>query len=116
MHKRLEEIKKHAPEYRQKHLQERLGVARKRKDKNTEKAIIRILKREHDKKKYGRLRVAMGKQCGLPAAQIAIPYETGPDPIFLEKGEIGEVAGSLLSEHFETSHHATLSSGNCLMI
>ena len=50
--KKLKEIKKHAPEYRQKHPQERLDIARKRKEENTEKSIIRILKREHNKKKY----------------------------------------------------------------
>ena len=53
--KTLKEIKKYAPEYRQKHLQNRLNVARRRKDEKTEKAIIRILKRDHDKKKSGRL-------------------------------------------------------------
>ena len=59
--RKTEEIKKHAPEYQQKHLQERLDVARKRKGEKTEEATIRILKRGHDKKKYGRLRVAIGK-------------------------------------------------------
>ena len=32
----------------------------------------------------------------------------------MEKSQIDEVAGSLLSEHFETSHHAPLSSGKLL--
>ena len=112
--KKLEEIKKHAHEYQQKHLQERLDVARKRKDENTEKAIIRMLKREHDKKKYGKLRVGMGKQHGFPDAQIADPCETGPNQIFLEKIQIDEVAGSLLSERFGRAHHATLSLGKLL--
>ena len=44
----------------------------------------------------------MGKQRGLPVTQIAVPCETGPDPIFLKKSQIGEVAGRLLSERFET--------------
>ena len=58
--KNLEEIKKCAPEYRQKYLQSRLDVARKRKDEKMEKAIIRILKQEYDNNKFGRLQVAMG--------------------------------------------------------
>ena len=60
---------------------------------------------------YGRIRVAMGKQRGLPAAQIAVPYEMGPDPIFSEKSQINDVAGTMLSEQFETAHHAPLSLG-----
>ena len=90
MHKKLKEIKEHAPGYRHKHLQERLDIARKRKNENTEKAIISILKREHDEKKYGRLRVAVGRQHGLPVAQIAVSYETGQDPIFLNKSQIDD--------------------------
>ena len=35
--KKLEEIKKHAPDYRQKYLQEKLDVTRKRKDEDTER-------------------------------------------------------------------------------
>ena len=80
--KKLKEIKKHAPEYRQKHLQSRLDVARKRKDEKTEKAIIHILKWEYDKKKFGRRRVIMGKQRGLPAAQITVPCKNGTGPVF----------------------------------
>ena len=107
--KKLKEIKKHAPVYQLKHLQDRLDVARKKKDELTEKEIIRILKRERDKKTYGRLRVAMGKQHGLSAAQIAVPCETGPDPIFLEKSQISDVAGTMLnSERFVMAHHAPL--------
>ena len=56
----------------------------------------------------------MGKQRGLPAAQIAVPCETGPEPIFSEKGQINDVAGSILSERFVTAHHAPLSSGQLL--
>ena len=89
-------------------------MARKKKDESTEKAIIRILKREHDKKTYGMLRVAMGKQRGLPAVQITVPCETGPDPIFLEKSQVNDVAGTMLSERFVTAHHAPLSSGQLL--
>ena len=53
--KKLEEYRKSAPELRVKHLQERLSVAKKRKDEDSEKAIIQILRREHDRKKYRRL-------------------------------------------------------------
>ena len=53
--KKLEEYRKSAPELRVKLLQERLSVAKKRKDEDSEKAIIQILRREHDRKKYRRL-------------------------------------------------------------
>ena len=66
--KKLEEIEKYAPEYRQKYLQNRVDVAWSRKNEKTEKAIACILKQGYDKKKFGRLRVAMGKQWGLPAS------------------------------------------------
>ena len=73
MHQKLEEIKRYDTEYRQKHLQGRLDKARLQKDERTKKAITCILKREYDRKTFGRLQVAMGKQHGLPAAQITVP-------------------------------------------
>ena len=56
----------------------------------------------------------MGKQKGLPAAQIAIPCENGPDPVFPENSQIAKVAGNMLSDRFETAHHAPISLGKLL--
>ena len=63
-------------------LQNRLDMACSTRDEKAEKAIVRILKREYDRKKFGRLQVAMGKQQVLPAAQITVSCEYGPDPVF----------------------------------
>ena len=103
--KKLEEIEKYAPEYRQKHIQSRLDKVESGKDENSGKAIICILKRERNRKKFGRLRFAM---------QIAVSCEYDPDPVFSDNSQIEEVVSDVLSERSEAAHYAPVNSGKLL--
>merc|ERR1712194_949468 len=69
----LEELRATAPYLRLRHLRDCLAKAKRRNDEKAVKAITRILKREHDRKKYGRLRGAFGKPRALPSMQIEVP-------------------------------------------
>ena len=111
---KLDDLKKAAPGLRQEHLRARLDEARKRDDKEAADAIVRILRRESIKKRTKRIRCAMGKRRGLPAAQIAVGCPTGPDAIFSSQEDIEEVAATHLSDRFKSAHSAPISSGKLL--
>ena len=69
----LEEVAASAPTLQQGHLRSKLDHARQRKDKEAEGRIIRILKKEYDTRRYGKLRSAFGKPKGNLTSRIAIP-------------------------------------------
>ena len=112
--KKLEDYRKSAPELRVKHLQERLSAAKKRNDEDSEKAIIQILRREHDRKKYRRLKVAFGKKRSNPASRVAVPCEFGPDAIFSTQEQVEEVCSEKLSERFSEANNCEIGTGQLL--
>ena len=103
-----------APKLRSEHLQNQLDKAKARKDEDAVKAITRILKREFDKKSYGRMHAAFGKTRTLPAAQIAEPCPTGPDPLFSNQDQVEDAATRHLTERFTQAHSAPINSGQLL--
>jgi hypothetical protein len=110
----LEDMKKRAPELRVKHLQERLDIARKRDDEESATAIVRILRREYDTKKYRRLRCAFGKPKGQPASQIGVHEDDGNDNVFTSQEDVEEVGADELSSRFRNAHSAPVNSGALL--
>ena len=100
----LEELRATAPYLRLQHLRGCLAKAKRRNDKKAVKAITRILKREHDIKKYGRLRGAFGKPRALPAMQIEVPNANGPNEIHSTKEAVESVRAEFLGTRFKTAH------------
>jgi hypothetical protein len=111
---KLQEYRDKAPQMRMEHLQNRLKIARDRNDETAEKAIIRILRREFDKKRYRRLKIAFGKRKALPASQVAVECTSGPDAIFSTKDQMEEVVADMLTDRFQDAHRCPIGEGQLL--
>jgi len=57
------------------------------------------------------MRAAFGKTRTLPAAQIAEPCPTGPDPLFSNQDQVEDAAARRLTELFTQAHSAPINSG-----
>ena len=68
----LVNLKDKAPFPRTAHLQDMLNKAQKQGDKNKEKALLIILRREYDRKQNGRLRSGFGKPVSNPFSCVLL--------------------------------------------
>ena len=60
------------------------------------------------------MRAAFGKTRTLPAAQIAEPCPTGPDPLFSNQDQVEDAGARRLTERFTQAHSAPINSGQLL--
>jgi len=60
------------------------------------------------------MRAAIGKTPTLPAAQIAEPCPTGPDPLFSNQDQVEDAGARRLTERFTQAHSAPITSGQLL--
>ena len=109
---KLKDLEKTAPYLRQVHLKDYLSTAKLRKDENAINDVIRIMRREAEKKKNGQMRAAFGKPRGLTAAQFAIvPCGFGPEQVFSTKESVEAAAKEHLTARFKQVRKSPLSHG-----
>ena len=70
--KKLKDLEAEGPQRRLEYLQSCLDKAGMQQDKRKEAAIVRILKREYNQKRYRRLKVAFGQKRGHLSSRLAV--------------------------------------------
>ena len=68
--KELDRLRKEALFLRTEHLQDMLNKARREGNKNKEKALITMLRKEYNRKQDGRIRSGFGKQASNPVSCV----------------------------------------------
>ena len=112
--RKLDEIRANAPQFRVAHLQDCIDKARTAGKLDKVDALIRLMRRERERKKNRRLHVSFGKKKGNPPSRIAVPCETGPDPIFSKRDQVEQVAADHLTERYMSAHSSPFASGRLL--
>ena len=68
--KELDRLRKEAPFLRTEHLRDMLNKARQEGNKNKEKALITMLRKEYNRKQDGRIRSGFGKPASNPVSCV----------------------------------------------
>ena len=111
---KLDSYRRDAPEMRKRHLQERLEAAHLRRDEKAAGAITNILRREYNKKKFGRLRAAFGKKRGYAVSRVTERAEEGLDTVFSSRQEVEAAGAAHLTGRYREANHAPANSGAVL--
>jgi hypothetical protein len=111
---KLDSYRRNAPEMRKRHLQERLNAAHLRRDEKAAAAIIKILRREYNAKKFSRLRAAFGKKRGYTVSRVAERAEEGPDTVYSSRHEVETAGAAHLTGRYREANHAPANSGALL--
>ena len=82
---------------------------------NKEEAIIQILRREYEKKRYGRLWTAFGKARGNLTSRLTVPTPDNEEYCILTtQGEVEALAAETLAGRFKEGHSSPFCSGKLL--
>ena len=112
--RRLDKLRDEAPQLRLEHLQSCIDQARAVNDETKVDALVRIMRRERDRRQNRRLYCSFGKKKGKPPSQIAVRCPTGPDPIFSGQERIEAVAAEHLTNRYRSAHSSPFASGRLL--
>ena len=113
--KQLGDLASKAPQLRVEHLQSCLDKAKADGDEEKITALIRILRREHDRRRNGRLRWAFGKRKGNPVCEIAVPHEgIGPEARFSTRDEVEGAGMHHIGERYRYAKDSPFNSGRIL--
>ena len=112
--KKLHDLRESAPQHRIEHLQSCIDSARQVGDDDKVQALIKIMRKERERKKYRRLYSAFGKKKGNPPSRIAVPNAAGPDPIYSGRENVETVAAEHLTQRYTSAHSSPFATGKLL--